>query len=161
MDDWMPAHGKGALWAGAACLAVGAVIILVGLDVMPAQGERAPAWVIVAAGGAFAVAGPVLLIQAFGGASATTGELPASAPGWIRTAQWLLGLGIWALLATIGSWIAFGPGPRDFSVNIGGMLGQSGALIGHIAFGIGAVITWLGLAAVLVRGLKQLRRGAA
>lgn len=161
MDEWMPAHGKGAFLAGVACLVMGSVIVLVGLGVIPAEGKHAPAWVITAAGGAFAVGGLVLLIQAFGGASATTGELPAEAPGWMRSAQWLLSVGIWALMAVIGSWIAFGPGPREFSMSLGGLEASSPGLVGRIGFGIGAVITWLGFAAALARGVKQLRRDAA
>jgi hypothetical protein len=161
MGDSRRAAGKAAICAGLASLAAGGFIVLVASGAVPVQDARAPAWVIAASGGAFVVAGLILMIQAFGRASGSTGELPADAPGWMRTSQWLFSLVIWGLMAAIGSWVAFGPGPRSFSMSLGGLLGPGPDIVGRVAFGVGAAITWLGFAAVLAQGLKRRSRPAA
>lgn len=54
--------------------------------------------------------------------------------------QYLIGLCIFACLGAISSWIAFGPGERQFSGTF--MFGDAAtnSAIGRIAFGTGAVM---------------------
>jgi hypothetical protein len=95
-------------------------------------------------------------LQALGGASPTTGELPSGAPFWMRAAQSGLGLGASALLAVIGSWVAFGPGERAFSVT-GFISGPANEVLGRTVFGFGAVIAWLCVILGAVGAVRRLR----
>jgi hypothetical protein len=74
----------------------------------------------------------------------------------MRMGQYLIGVAIFASLAAIGSWIAFGPGERAFSGSIGFVAGDVGAIVGRIVFGTGAVIAWLGAIAFAVSGTRNL-----
>jgi hypothetical protein len=58
----------------------------------------------------------------------------------LRATQYLIGLCIFACFDAISSWIAFGPGERQFSGTF--MFGDAAtnAAIGRIAFGTGAVM---------------------
>ncbi|MGA9456140.1 MAG: hypothetical protein WBV43_11780 [Pseudolabrys sp.] len=58
----------------------------------------------------------------------------------MRATQYLIGLCIFACFDAISSWIAFGPGERQFSGTF--MFGDAAtnAAIGRIAFGTGAVM---------------------
>ena len=159
MGDSRRTAASATILAGLASLAAGGFIVLIAVGAVPIEGARAPAWVIASAGGAFLLAGLMVMIQALGLASPSTGELPAGAPDWMRSSQWLLSLLVWGLMAAIGSWVAFGPGPRSFSMNFAGLLGPGPGMIGRAAFGVGALITWLGFAAVLVQGVKRWSAG--
>jgi hypothetical protein len=79
------------------------------------------------------------------------------APHWLRVFQYLLVLTIFAAFAMIGSFVAFGPGTRSFSVSVP-FVSTSGdsEIFGRIAFGIGAIITWLCLVLVAVSGWRKL-----
>ena len=114
---------------------------------------------VLAAGLAFFLAGAAVLVQLLGRAN-DMGEFPPDAPFWMRVVQYLIFVTIFACFALLGSWVAFGPGPRGFS---GGLMFFSHAtdeIIGRAAFGFGAVLCWLGtLAAAIVGGRKLLGRG--
>ena len=85
------------------------------------------------------------------------GELPEGAPYWLRLFQYLLVLAIFAALAAIGSFVAFGPGTRSFSVSVSLVSTSGGSeIFGRVAFGIGAIITWLCLILVAVGGWRKL-----
>jgi hypothetical protein len=142
---------------GLLALAIGVFIVLQALGVVPTSSMNAPVWVGVLGGLVFVLGGLAIALQSVGGASAATGELPASAPGWMRVAQYIGVLLIFAAFAMIGSWIAFWPGERAFGMSLGGFEGASPALVGRAAFGFGAVITWLCFFGVLASGLRQLR----
>ena len=68
----------------------------------------------------------------------------------------MIGLCIFACFGAISSWIAFGPGERQFSGTF--MFGDAAttAAIGRIAFGTGAVIIWLCWAAFAAFGFRKL-----
>ena len=72
--------------------------------------------------------------------------------------QYLLGLGITMSLASIASWVAFGPGPRQFggSGTFGG--GAVSETLGRAVFGLGAGLTWLFVITLGVVGLRRLGR---
>ena len=146
---------------GLVALAIGVFIVLQALGVIPTSGMNAPAWVGVLSGLVFVLGGLAIMLQAVGGASAATGELPASAPGWMRATQYVGVLLVFAVFALIGSWVAFWPGERAFGMSLAGFEGAAPGLVGRAAFGFGAVITWLCFAGVIASGLRQLkaRRG--
>ena len=147
---------------GLVAICFGVFIVLQAVGVVPTSGMNAPVWAGMLGGLVFLLGGAAIVIQAIGGASASTGELPASAPGWMRAAQYLFVLFVFGAFALIGSWIAFGPGERDIAVSLAGLAGPAPGLLGRAAFGFGAVICWLCFAGALASGLRQLgtaRRG--
>jgi membrane protease YdiL (CAAX protease family) len=89
----------------------------------------------------FFLAGVAIAIQTL--CPNAIGELPADAPRWLRLVQYLIAVAIFCCFGAIASWIAFGPGERQFSGTI--MTGNAtiDAAIGRTAFGVGAVIIWL------------------
>jgi hypothetical protein len=149
---------KLALPIGAACTAIGLYFVLVGLAVLPVPGgERnlhAPLWVVAAAGSTFLLGGLALILQIVGGANAQ-GELPKGAPGWIKTTQVLFVLGIFVAFAATTTWVAFGPGERQFSGNVP-LAGRANEIVGRVVFGIGAIAMWLGVLIVFGAARKQL-----
>ena len=63
-------------------------------------------------------------------------------PFWLRLLQVLIGVVMFASFALIGSWIAFGPGPRNFGTNIPFLAsGVANEIAGRCAFGIGAILS--------------------
>jgi hypothetical protein len=116
-------------WLAVLLLFVGGGIMAVGAGLFPSAlaGANAPLWVILAAGACFALAGLAFFAQRW---------LPKALAGVIP------GLLI-TLFAAIPAWIAFGEGPRQFSVSFssfGLSLWWNDASLGRIAFGIGAVL---------------------
>ena len=102
----------------------------------------------------FFLAGVAIAIQTLCPSNAI-GELPADAPRWLRLVQYLIAVAIFCCFGPIASWIAFGPGERQFSGTI--MTGNAtiDAAIGRTAFGVGAVIIWLCTAAVIGSGIRR------
>jgi len=139
--------------------AVGLYFIAVGARLLPIPGGpsnlHSPLWVLFCAGAVFFLAGAALVIQSRG-ASNATGELPADAPRWLRVLQYLIAVAIFCCFGAIASWIAFGPGERQFSGTV--MTGNAAidAAVGRTAFGVGAVIIWLCTAAVIASGIRKL-----
>jgi hypothetical protein len=157
--DQKPASRGTTIGLGAIVAAIGLYIVLVGLGALPPPGEaNAPMWVVLLAGLCFLLGGlGVLLPAAVTGEVRDDGELPVGAPHWLRVFQYLLVLTIFAAFAMIGSFVAFGPGTRSFSVSVP-FVSTSGdsEIFGRIAFGIGAIITWLCLVLVAVSGWRKL-----
>ena len=60
------------------------------------------------------LAGIAIAFQTLGQANADS-DLPAAAPRWMRALQYLIGLAIFCCFSAIATWIAFGPGERQFS----------------------------------------------
>ena len=102
----------------------------------------------------FFLAGVAIAIQTLCPSNAI-GELPADAPRWLRLVQYLIAVAIFCCFGAIASWIAFGPGERQFSGTF--MTGNAtiDAAIGRTAFGVGAVIIWLCTAAVIGSGIRR------
>lgn len=110
-------------------LAAGGGILAVGAGLFPAalSGTNAPLWVILAAGAVFALAGLAIFAQRW---------LPKALAGLIPCV-------IMTLFAAIPGWIAFGDGPRQFSMSVSGFglwLWWDEASPGRIAFGFSAVL---------------------
>jgi hypothetical protein len=148
---------------GGVFVAMGLLVICIaaGLFARPETPVEAPRWVGVCAGLMFALVG-VACIVGFGvaGGAAPDGDLPPDTPFGVRLTQYLLGLAIVILLAAIFSWVAFGPGPRQFAMVIP-FLGRSVAseTVGRVAFGFGAALICTFLVAFGVVGLRRLRKG--
>jgi hypothetical protein len=110
----------GALALGAVLVAVGLVIILLGLGIVPARPStiHAPGWIIVCAGLLFIICG-AMVVNGYGfgpSASADVSISPRAFPvGRVRSLQDILALGVFGLMTLIDGWVAFGGGPRQFT----------------------------------------------
>jgi hypothetical protein len=146
---------------GAIVTAVGLYFVLGSLGIVPLQGKaHAPMWIVTLAGLCFLLGGLAVLIPAaVTGEVRSDGELPGGAPQWLRVAQYVFGIAIFASLASIGTWIAFGAGTRSFGISTPFFQSTGGAeTLGRIVFGIGAMITWLGLIGFARYGWRKLVR---
>lgn len=136
----------------------GLALILVGLGVLPVPGGRdalnAPLFIVVLLGALVALAGAAVLVQGFGRANAS-GELPASAPHWMHVVHYLIGAGLFALFAMIGTWITVAGNAGDFS---GGLpfLGTLNISLARIMFGLGALICWLAAIGYTIAGARKI-----
>lgn len=157
-----PLSPKAAVALGLAVSAMGALIVLLAAGVIPGgdASREAPRWVVAAAGLAFVLAGAAMIVgYAVAGGAAPDSDLPPGTPRWVRVTQSLLGLGIIAALAAVGTWVAFGPGPRAFSVTLPFVgRGPGDETVGRVAFGIGAVLMWIFLVVFVVVSVRRIRR---
>jgi hypothetical protein len=148
-------------WIGFLCTGIGLYFMLVGLGLLPVPGGprnmHAPLWVGFAAGLTFFLAGLALLVQVFGRAN-ERGELPADAPAWMKASQHVFVILIFAAFASIGTWIAIGPGDRKFGGNVP-LTGAPAEYVGRAAFGFGALLCWLGTLAMINRARRKLFGG--
>ena len=143
---------------GLIAAAMGLFLLLVGFGVVPVKPRsvHGPMWLVSAGGIAFMLAGISIAVGAIHGVSAT-GEIPKGASWWMRMFYYVLGLTAAAALASIGTWVAFGPGPRAFSGTGMFLLSrEAGETVGRIMFGFGAVLTWLITVALAVSGARKL-----
>jgi hypothetical protein len=152
---------KAAVAFGLFAALMGLVVIGMALHLVPTdRPSDAPQWVGVAAGLAFVLAGAAIIVGfAVAGGAAPDGDLPPGTPFGVRLTQYVLGLGIVGLLTAIGAWVAFGPGPREFSVTGLPFIGpKAGEKVGRAAFGIGAVLSATFFVALAIVSLRRLRR---
>ena len=146
---------------GAIAAAAGLYFVLVSLGVLPPPGRKnpqAPLWIVLCAGLGFLLAGIAAVSRALvGSANDYVGDLPPSAPRWLRIMHYFMGLMMVGTLAAIGTWVAFGSGSRAFNVSAPLFeIRGGGETIGRVVFGIGAVITWLFFAVLAIRGARKL-----
>jgi hypothetical protein len=149
---------RGTLIAGLLAAGMGIFPILIGLGVVPVdeRSVHAPMWIAIAAGLMFLLAGISIAVGALQGAS-PSGELPENTGWWLRLFYYLLGLVVAGLLASIGSWVAFGRGDRSFGGTGMFLLSrEANAVAGRIIFGFGAVLTWLCVLGLVVSGARKL-----
>ena len=114
-----------------------------------------PNWLGFAAGLVFFAAGLSVLVRAWLHVPDKQPNLPDNAPAIAVAIQWLAALTIIVALASIGTWIAFGPGPRQFSMSLP-VWGSLAEMIGRAMFGFGAIITWLMAALMAYAGAKKI-----
>jgi hypothetical protein len=145
------------LWAfGLAMASGGFYLALVGLGLFsPPSRIHGPNWLGFAAGLVFFAGGLSLLVRAWLHVPDKQANLPDNAPAIAVAIQWLAALIIIAALASIGTWIAFGPGPRQFSMSLP-VWGSLAEMIGRAVFGFGAILTWLMAALMAYAGAKKL-----
>jgi hypothetical protein len=159
MDHSATRGDKGALVIGLIAAAIGLTFTSMAAGVLPIPGGRAsiqgPVWLLFCGGLVFLFAGLAVVIQFLGGAG-QSGDLPAGAPLWLRTAHYLAGLVVVASLAAIGTWIAIGSGPRSFTMSTPFFSGESSEWLGRAVFGFGAALVWLFLIAFAISGIRRL-----
>ena len=154
------------LGVGIAFAAAGLYFMLAALGVLPAPGGddamHGPPVIVFCAGLAFLFAGLTCAVRARAGMSDVQSEVPDSAPRWIKASYRVLAIAVAGALATIGTWIAIGSGPRAFSVSAPLIeMRTTGEVIGRTVFGLGAVIVWIYVIALTVATVRKLldRRG--
>jgi hypothetical protein len=135
---------------GVLTAALGTLPLLALLNIIPSRAPQAgdaPAWIGIAIGLAFFLAGIVSIVNGLAGAGDSSGELSATAPRPLQAIYKAMGAVITILLALLLTWVAFGPGERSFSASGGGAMsvGVSGGsqIMGRVAFGFGAILAWL------------------
>ena len=83
--------------------------------------------------------------------------MPDSAPRWTKLSYRVLAIGIAGALATIGSFIAIGSGPRAFTWSAPFVEMQTaGEMVGRTVFALGAVIVWIYAIALTVGTVRKL-----
>ena len=160
-DQSASSHDWTVIGLGSLTATMGIYFSLAGLGLVPEPSPRSantPAWIALVVGLVFSTAGLAVILRGLAGADDKSGDLPAATPRWLTAIYLLLGLAATCGLAAMGTWVAFGAGPRHFimSGSIGGSVGDT---IGRIAFGIGAIIAWLIVAAMAYGGAKKIFGG--
>lgn len=161
MNRQQPASPRTTFVCGLLAAAMGLFLLLTGFGVVPVnpRSVHGPMWVVSAAGVAFILGGLSIAVGAVHGVSAS-GELPKDTDWWMRLFYTMIGVIIAGALASIGTWVAFGPGPRAFSgTGLFLLSREAGEMVGRIVFGFGAVMTWLIAIAFAVRGVRKLASG--
>jgi hypothetical protein len=146
---------------GLAAIGMGLFLLLFGLGIVPMKPRAgdAPLWIAIAAGIAFMLGGLSVAVGAIHGVS-ETGDLPKDTGWWMRLFYYLIGVLVAGALASIGTWVAFGAGPRAFGGTGMFLLSlELNAMIGRIMFGIGAVLAWLITIVLAVSGARKLMAG--
>ena len=115
MDEQANPLDKTAIACGVVALVIGVFIVLSAFGIIPSRGSSGGGrWIGVIAGMAFVFGGLAVVIQTCAKAS-PDGVLPSNAPAWVGTTLYLLSVAIVMSLGAIGTWIAFGPGEREFT----------------------------------------------
>ena len=150
---------------GILCIAIGSIPLLATLGILPtgkAPSDPAPPWIGWLFGLVFVCAGILVVIRGFmGNVNEASAALPANAPRLLRLVYDLLSVTIVCLLAMLFTWVAFGPGPRHFSVTDNSFsITTSGAgdTMGRVAFGFGSVLFWCVVAGIIVATVRRWRR---
>jgi hypothetical protein len=135
-------------------------LLATGVIGQPSSGDDAtPVWVGICAGLVFLCGGGAIVVgYAIAGGVAPDGDLPPGTPFGVRLTQYVLGLTMGSALAAIGSWVAFGRGPRHFTMSGSLGSGPGDETVGRVVFGIGAVLAWGIVALLAVFGFRRLRQ---
>ena len=144
---------------GIAFSAAGLYFMLAAAGVLPLPDGAAngPLAIVFCAGLAFAFAGLTCVVRARAGMLNMESEVPASAPRWTQVSYRVLAIGMSGALATVGTWIAIGSGPRAFSLSAPFVEMQTtGEVLGRTIFGLGAVIVWIYVIALTVGTVRKL-----
>ena len=140
---------------GVLTTAIGVYFALVGIDAAPPPGRvNGPVWLTFLVALVFFAGGVAVIVRGMTGGDNRSSELPFDTPRWVGVIYWLTTVMVATGLAGIGTWVAFGPGERQFSMS-GPVAGPVGDTVGRIAFGIGAVITWLIVLVLVCQGARK------
>jgi hypothetical protein len=151
-----PTADRSLIVIGILTAAAGLYFALVGIAAVPPPSRiNGPIWLALVVGAVFFAAGISVIVRGLSGADDQSGDLPDSAPVWMKTVYWLDSVIAAAGLAAIGTWVAFGGGTRHFNM-AGPIAGPVGEGIGRTIFGIGAIITWLIALAFARAGAKKI-----
>lgn len=142
---------------GIAFSAAGLYFMLGAAGVLPMPETSGPTLIVFCAGAAFLFAGLTCLVRAKAGMGDSESDVPDTAPVWIKLSYRMLGIAIAGSLATIGTWIAIGSGPRAFGLSGPGLeLQTTGEIVGRTVFGLGAVIVWIYVIALTVQTTRRI-----
>jgi hypothetical protein len=142
---------------GVAFAAAGLYFMLGAGGLLPMPEANGPTFVVFCAGAAFLFAGLTCMVRAKAGMGDHQSDVPDDAALWIKLVYRVLGIGVTGALATIGTWIAIGSGPRAFTIS--GSFGEmqtSGQTLGRVMFGLGAVIVWIYVIALTIGTVRKL-----
>ncbi|MFN3658316.1 MAG: hypothetical protein ACK4UO_13770 [Pseudolabrys sp.] len=141
---------------GVLMAAGGLYFALAGLGAVPMPSKlNGPNWMALCVGAVFFFGGVSATVHGAFVGSRTASDLPADTPRWIRMVYWFSTMAICLALSTMGTWVAFGPGERGFTM-AGAISGPIGDGIGRAAFGLGAIICWFITAAFARAGLRKI-----
>lgn len=156
---------KTSVFLGLVCIAIGAIPLLTTLGIIPhrpVSSDSEPLWTDWLIGLVFASAGILVIMRGItGSADNASSAMPANAPRLLRGAYDVLSVAIVCSLALVFTWIAFGPGPRHFSLSGGGLsipTSGMGDMVGRVAFGFGSVLFWCVLGAIVIGRVRRWRR---
>jgi hypothetical protein len=142
---------------GVAFSAAGLYVMLGAAGTLPMPETHGPSAIVFCAGLAFLFAGGTCIVRARAGMTGAQSEVPDTAPRWTKLSYRVLAIGIAGALATIGSFIAIGSGPRAFTLSVPFVEMQTaGELIGRSVFGLAAVIVWIYAIALTVGTVRKL-----
>ena len=142
---------KTTIAVGLLTVALGLMPVLAMAGLLPRaqnSAESAPSWVGLLIGLAFVCAGLLVVMRELAGIGNDARALMVQNLPWPLHAacDLLVGVIIFSM-AAIFTWVAFGPGPRHFSVSVGMLFwtrtSGGGDAVGRAAFGFGAVLFWL------------------
>jgi hypothetical protein len=145
-------------------IGVGAAFALAGLyftlgaaGYLPIPDTNSPPAIVFCAGLAFLFVGLTCVVRARAGMTDSQSEMPDSAPRWAQVSYRMFAIGAAGALATIGTFVAIGSGPRAFSLSAPFVEMQStGEALGRTVFGLGAVIVWIYVIALTVGTVRKL-----
>jgi len=110
---------------------------------------------------AFLAGGLAVVIQTIEGVTAgADGSFSPGTSAWVRWSLHGLALIVTVCLAAIGLWVAFGPGPRQFSTNIPFISARISETLGRAVFGFGAILICLVLLIVIFEAALRWYRQA-
>src|SRR5258708_15154973 len=99
---------------GIAFAVAGLYVMLGAAGFVPMPESNSPAFIGFCAGAAFLFAGLTCMVRARAGMLNMETEVPDSAPRWTQVSYRVLAIGAAGALATIGTYVAIGSGPRAF-----------------------------------------------
>ncbi len=141
---------------GVAFSAAGLYFMLGAAGYLPMPEANGPAFIVFCAGATFLFAGLTCMVRARACVTGSQSDIPASAPRWTQVSYRVLAIGASGALATIGTWVAIGSGPRAFSLSAPFIEMQTtGEMIGRTVFGLGAVIVWIYVIALTVGTVRK------
>lgn len=156
---------KTSIFLGVICIAIGTIPLLTALGLIPhrpVSSDSEPRWTDWLIGLVFASAGILVIMRGItGSADDASSAMPANAPRLLRGAYNLLSVAIVCSLALVFTWVAFGPGPRHFSLSVVGLWMPAsgvGETIGRAAFGFASVLFWCILGVIVVARVRHWRR---
>jgi hypothetical protein len=147
---------------GIAFSAAGLYIMLGAAGYLPMPESHSPAFIAGCAGAAFLFGGLTCMVRARAGMTDAQTDVPESAPASTQVSYRMLAIGAAGALATVGTWIAIGSGPRAFNLATPLVEMQTtGELVGRTVFALGAVIAWIYIIALTIGTVRKLfdRRG--
>jgi hypothetical protein len=157
MSAQSPASPHDVIGVGVAFSVAGFYFMLGAGGYLPMPDTNGPSFIVFAAGAAFLFAGLTCVVRARAGMIDVETDVPDSAPPWTKVSYRVLGIGVSGALATIGTWIAIGSGPRAFNISGSFVVMQTaGEAIGRTVFGLGAVIVWIYVIALTVTTVRKL-----